>query len=146
MAGAGLKLLASDVADLEVIAAAAQDALVRARDLKFDPRARRFTADVLRFKWEAAGENGPYERVRAALAFDSVLSVKTRKLRRDEGEALADILSIKFDADAEPPGGVARIVLAGDGEIALTVECLDVTLADLGPSWPTQRKPDHEPA
>ncbi len=146
MAGAGLKLLASDVADLDVIAAAAQDALVRARDLKFDPRARRFTADVLRFKWEAAGENGPYERVRAALAFDGVLSVKTRKLRRDEPEALADILSIKFDADAEPPGGVARIVLAGDGEIALTVECLDVTLADLGPSWPTQRKPDHEPA
>jgi len=139
-------LLASDAADLDVIAAAAQDGLVRARDLKFDARARRFTADILRFRWEAAGAQGPYERVRAALAFDGVLSVKTRKLRRDEGEALADILSIKFDADEEPPGGVARIVLAGDGEIALTVECLDVTLADIGPAWSTPRKPDHEKA
>ena len=143
---APLKLLAADVADLEIISAAAQDALVHVSELSYDPKARRFTAMVSRFRWESAGEAGPFERVRAALSFESVLAVRTRKLRRDMPQALADILSLKFEAAEDPPGGVARLVLAGDGEIALDVECLDVTLADIGPVWPTPRRPDHERA
>lgn len=141
-----LHLLAEDATDLEVIAAAAQDALVRVADLAFDAKARRFSADVARFRWEVAGDHGPYERVRAALSFESVTGVRTRNLLRDHPDALASILSLKFDADEEPPGGVARLVLAGGGEIALDVECLDVTLADLGPAWPTPRRPDHDRA
>ena len=39
----GLKLLAEDAADLDIIAAAAQDALVRVGDLAFDKKSRRFT-------------------------------------------------------------------------------------------------------
>lgn len=139
-----LRLLAEDVADLEVIAAAVQDALVRVGELSFDEKARRFSAGLARFRWEAAGAHGPYERVRAALSFDGVKGVKARKLRRDAPDAVASILSIKFEADEEPPGGTARLVLAGGGEIALELECLDVTLADLGPTWPTPRRPDHD--
>jgi hypothetical protein len=139
-----LHLLAEDAADLEVISAAVQDALVRVGELTFDEKARRFSAGLARFRWEIAGAHGPYERVRAALSFDSVKAVKARKLRRDPPDALAAILSIKFEADEEPPGGTARLVLAGGGEIALELECLDVTLADLGPAWPTPRRPDHD--
>ncbi len=142
----GLKLLAHDIADLEVISSAVQDALVRAGDLHFEPRARRFAAQLARFRWETAADLGPYERVQAALSFEGVLGVKTKRFRREEPEALASILDIRFDLDEEPPSGVARIVLAGGGEIALTVEALDVTLIDFGAAWPTPRRPDHERA
>jgi len=141
---ASLKLLAEDIADLEVIAAAAQDALVRVGEVSFDPKTRRFTATIARFRWETADGAGPFERVRAALAFESVLSVKSRKLRRDAPDALASVLSVDFMPAEEPPGGQVRVTLAGGGEISLEVECLDALLMDIGPVWATPRRPDHE--
>lgn len=143
---AKLKLMAEDAADLEVIAAAVQDALVAIGDISFDKKARRFTAMINRFRWEDAGQLGPFERVRAAISFESVLRVKTRKLRQDSPDALASILSLAFVPADEPPGGEVRLVLAGGGEIALDVEVLDAVLLDLAQSWPTPRRPDHEKA
>jgi len=144
MSGAMLRLMAEDEADLDVIGAAVQDALLRVGEMRFDKRARRFTAVINRFRWEAAGEKGPYERVRAALSFDGVLSVKSRRVRHDSDEALASLLSVGFIPEAEPPGGVVRLLLAGGGEIAIDVECLDAVLVDTGPAWSTPRRPDHE--
>jgi hypothetical protein len=82
--------------------------------------------------------------VRAALSFDGVLSVKTRRVRHDSNEALAALLSVGFIPEQEPPGGVVRLLLAGGGEIAVDVECLDAVLIDTGPTWTTPRRPDHE--
>ena len=144
--GGMLKLMAEDAADLDIIAAAVQDALVRVGDMSLDPRVRRFTALINRFRWEDAGERGPYERVRAALSFEGVLKVKSRNVRRDAADALASILSVTFLPAEEPPGGEVRVLFAGGGEIALQVECLDALLLDLGPVWPTPRRPDHEAA
>jgi hypothetical protein len=144
--GGMLKLMAEDAADLDIIGAAVQDALVRVGDMSFDRKARRFTAIISRFRWETAGEHGPYERVRAALSFDGVLGVKSRRVRHEVGEALASILSIGFLPEEEPPGGVVRLLLAGGGEVAIDVECLDAVLVDLGPVWPTPRRPEHERA
>lgn len=143
---APLRLLAEDAADLDVIAAAAQDALTRIGDCAFDKRARRFSAIINRFRWEEAGQHGPYERVRAALSFEGVLGVKTRRLRQDAPDALASILSLAFAPADDPPGGVVTIVLAGGGEIVLVVECLDTLLMDIAPAWPTPRRPNHEQA
>lgn len=139
-----LKLMAEDAEDLDIIGAAVQDALLRMGDLNFDPKARRFTAMLNRFRWETAKEGGPYERVRAALSFESVLGVKSRRVRPDADEAVASILSIGFIPDQEPPGGIVRLMLAGGGEIAIDVECLDAVLVDMGEAWRTPRKPDHE--
>jgi hypothetical protein len=139
-----LKLMAEDAEDLDVIGAAVQDALLRMGDMSFDQKGRRFTAMLNRFRWETAGDGGPYERVRAALSFEGVLGVKSRRVRPDAREALASILSIGFIPDEEPPGGVVRLMLAGGGEIALEVECLDAVLVDMGDAWRTPRRPDHE--
>jgi hypothetical protein len=141
-----LKLMAEDAEDLDVIGAAVQDALLRMGDLSFDPKTRRFTAMLNRFRWETAEKGGPYERVRAALSFEGVLGVKSRRVRPDAREALASILSLGFIPDEEPPGGIVRLVLAGGGEIALDVECLDAVLVDIGEAWRTPRRPDHEKA
>lgn len=141
-ASTGLKLLAEDAADLEIIAAAAQDALVRVGDIFFDPKTRRFSALINRFRWEQ--REGPAERIKAAISFDGVMGVKSRKLRLDAPDALASILQIQFTPDEEPPSGEVRLLLAGDGEILLRVECLDAVLADIGEPWRTPRKPAHE--
>ena len=143
---AELKLMAEDAADLEIIAAAAQDALIRVGDLAFDKKARRFLLLMNRFRWEAADEKRPFERVRAALSFESVLKVQSRRVRQDASDALASVLSISFLPDQEPPSGTVKLLLAGGGEIALEVECLDALLMDLGAVWQTPRRPDHEKA
>jgi hypothetical protein len=139
-----LRLMAEDEADLDIIGAAVQDALLRIGETSFDKKARRFVVMMNRFRWEAAGEKGPYERVRAALSFDGVLAVKSRRVRQDSDEALASLLSVGFIPEEEPPGGVVRLLLAGGGEIAIDVECLDAVLIDTGPIWSTPRRPDHE--
>jgi len=142
-AGGSLKLAAEDEADLEVISAAIQDALVRVEGLRFDQKARRFTMMMDRFRQEAPNASPPFERVNSVLSFEGVLAVKTKRLRRDAPRAVAAVLSMRFAPDAEPPGGDVAIVLAGGGEIALSVECIDAALIDFGAPWRTPRRPDH---
>lgn len=140
-----LKLLAEDAADLEIMSAAAQDALLRVSDISVDRKQRRFTALLNRFRWETA--DGPHnERIRAALSFEGVLGVKSKRVRQDAPEALASILSVSFTPDEEPPGGVVRLLLAGGGEITIAVECLEGRLMDIGEPWRTPRRPDHDKA
>jgi hypothetical protein len=138
-----LRLRAEDAVDLAVIAAAAQDAVFVVRDLSYDAREHRFVASINRFRWETARKHGPFERVRAALAFDGVLSVKSRRLRRSAIDATAALLDIGFAPEGEPPAGVITLRLAGGGEIVLAVECVDVSLTDVGAPWPTPNRPDH---
>jgi hypothetical protein len=141
--GGLLRLRAEDAEDLAILSAAAQDALFRMRDASFDPRARRFTVIMDRFRWEGAAGSGPFERIKAGLSFDSVSSVKSLKVRRDLPDAQAWLLAVEFDADPEPPGGAIRLVLAGGGEIRLQVECIDAAMAEAGDPWRTPRRPDH---
>jgi hypothetical protein len=138
-----LRLKAEGPEDLEVISAALQDAVLQIGDAVYDARSRRFTAVVNRFRWETAGGRGPYERVRAALSFESVTGVRSARVARADSSAVASLLSLAFDADDEPPGGALRLVLAGGGEIRLDIECVDGLLLDMGAPWPTPRKPFH---
>ncbi len=138
-----LKLLAEDAEGLGVIAAAVQDALVKPEDIKLDSRSRTFGLEVNRFHWERAGKRMPYFRSRAVLAFAGVEGVRSRAVSRDV-DAVHALIDIQFEQAAEAPAGVVTLVFAGQTQIQLNVECLDVTLADIGPAWPTRRKPDHE--
>ena len=141
-----LRLRAEDTDDLIVVSAALQDALFVVGDLTFDRHARRFIAGVNRFRWERARGRGGDERVRAALSVETVLSVKSRNLRLGARDSVGALLDIQFVAAGEPPGGVLNLMLGGGGEISLGVECIDVTLTDLGAPWPTLNRPDHERA
>ncbi|MDR3514017.1 MAG: DUF2948 family protein [Caulobacteraceae bacterium] len=136
-----LRLLAEDAEDLEVIAAALQDAVGRIGDIQYEAAARRVTLVLNRFRWEADGRAG--ERVRAGLQFGGVLSAKARKLRRDAPEAVVELLTIDFQP-GEAPGGVIQLSFAGGGDLRLEVECIDAALADISEPWPAKRKPSHE--
>ena len=134
-----LRLLAADVADLAIISAALQDAVAKIGDIAFDAGARSLTLALNRYRWEA----GRPERVRAALQFGGVLSVQTRKIRRDRPDAVLSLLSVGFEAGG-PPGGVIDLTFAGGGDLRIQVECLDVVMADISAPWPTPREPRHE--
>lgn len=139
-----LRLTAEDADDLKVISAAVQDAVCRAGGLRYDSRKRRFTVELNRYRWEAEETDGPRQRVRALLAFDGVLSVKTRAITKVDPELVLSLLQANFEPDDEPPGGVVTLLFAGDGELKLTVEALDATLLDSSHVWPTRRTPSHE--
>ncbi|MEM7492400.1 MAG: DUF2948 family protein [Pseudomonadota bacterium] len=140
-----LRLLAEDDADLKVISAAVQDAILKADNLKYDRRRRRFTLEVNRFEWESSSEKRtPNTRVRSLLAIDGVLSVKTRAVNKTDPDMVLSLLSVTFEAADEPPGGKLSILFAGDGELALDIEALDVTLLDSEYEWTTRHTPDHE--
>lgn len=139
-----LRLIAETIEDLEVISAAVQDAVIKAGNLKFDARQKRFSLEVNRFGWEADDKNKERIRLRSLLAFDSVLSVKSRAVTKADPEMILSLLQVSFAAADEPPGGVVTLLFAGDGEISLHVDVLDVTLLDSDYVWPTRKTPDHE--
>lgn len=137
----GLRLLAQDEDDLRALSAALQDAVVRIGDITFDPRGRTFTAVVNRYRWEA-GKRA--ERVRAAVRVDGVGRVRARGVRLDEPAAVANLLSVEFRPDGEPPSGLLRLVFSGGGEIEAEVECIDASLVDLTRPWRARGRPKHE--
>lgn len=143
--GRALRLVAEDASDLEIISSAVQDGVLKAENIKFDRKQRRMTLEINRFQWEdAKSKRGPQGRVRAILAFDTVLSVQTRAVSKADPEMVYSVLSLAFDPDEEPPGGKLSILFAGDGELALEVEAIDVTLLDSSYEWTTRHRPDHD--
>jgi hypothetical protein len=138
---APLRLLAQDAEDIAVISAALQDAVGKIGDISFDPKARRLTLALNRYRWEAGGKTR--ERVRTGLQLGGVLGVKSRKLRRDARGAVVELLSLTFEP-GEAPGGAVVFTFAGGGDLRAEVECLDLVLADVSAAWSTPRTPGHE--
>lgn len=136
---APLNLLAEDQDDLPVISAALQDAVAKLGDITYEAKGRRLTIAFNRYRWEA----GARQRVRSALQIGSVLSVQTRKIRRDRRDAVVELLAIAFEP-GESPGGVITLTFAGGGDLRAEVECVDAVLADVSQPWPTPRAPAHE--
>lgn len=137
-----LRLLAQDATDLQVIAALVQDSVLTGADLTWQPKKRRFALLLNRFRWEDAGAAGaarrPAERVRSLLTIGDVTHVAQQGLDRDQRDTVLSLLTLSYAADSPPedpagPAGPGRVtlILAGDGAVALTVECLDVTLSDV---------------
>lgn len=142
-----LRLIAEDKDDLTVVSAAIQDAVTKAENLKYESRRHRFAIELNRFRWEDTNGKrgkGPQTRVRSLLAIDGVLGVKSLGVSRADPDLVYSLLSIEFQPDEDPPGGKIRIMFAGDGELLLDVEALDVTLLDSDYEWTTRHTPSHE--
>jgi hypothetical protein len=140
-----MKIMAASEDDLLVVSALIQDSVAKVGDLHREAGARRFTIGLNRFRWEMVNKGKQPARVRSGLMIEGVSAVRTQNLNRGNSDAVIDILSIAFVPDEDnPPAGCLHIVLAGGGLIALTVECVDVTLADISKTWGTRHVPDHE--
>lgn len=143
-----LRLRAETEADLPVLSALLQDGVVQTSDIAWARRHRRFALLVNRFRWEdaeaARREGRPFERVRALLAVDGALAVRASGIDPADRELVVSILDIAF-APGEDGAGTLTLTLAGDGAIAIDVECLDLSLADVTRPYeaPSGREPSH---
>lgn len=128
-----LGLRAEDEADLRIISALIQDAVLPGSDLSYDPRARQMALLLNRFRWEDADAadraDRPFERVRALFVVRDVLRVQTDGVSRDESTVL-ELLAIGWEPGTD---GAGRMTLqfAGDGTLALDVECINCDLRDV---------------
>ena len=148
-----LRLRAVDPIDLSVMSAHLQDAIAQVGDMAYQPAKRRFALMLNRFMWEdldaaakgaKADKNAPYRRVRSAMHFDAVERVQHQGLKLGKKEAVAELLTLAFEARSEP-AGVIKMTFAGGGVIKLDVECLDAWLTDVSAPWPTPHRPGHGP-
>jgi len=138
----GLKLRAETEDDLIVISSALQDAILKVGEIIYNNRGRFLTIRLSRFRHE---QDKKSERVQTGLRIDSVLNIKSRALDRADPDAYAVLLSLRFEASKEKddPSGLIHLVLAGGGEIAIKVECIDIILADTAETRETDKLPLH---
>jgi hypothetical protein len=143
-----MALRAETQADLSVMAALVQDAVLPITEIVWDAKARRLALLINRFRWEdkaqAEAERRAYERVRALLVVSDVTHVASQGIDRSDLDLVLSILDIAFEPGQDGAGRVI-ITLAGDGAIAADVECLDVDLRDVERPYraPSGKVPHH---
>jgi hypothetical protein len=138
-----LKLIALDADDIEVVSTHIQDALVKTADIRWRPAEKRLIVGLERFDWEAAnGSLREFRRRLAALRFERVTSCKCRNCTAAEKQQVLNLLAVSFEP-TEMPAGIVTLTFSGGAALRLEVECLEVELADLGPSWDTESCPIH---
>jgi len=140
---ADLKLIALEAADLPIISAHLQDAVMRVADLAWLPREKRFVLAANRFDWDTASKTqNRNERHRAILRFEHVRSARIQGLDLAAKDTVLSLLAIQFE-ESDPPGGNVTLIFAGDGAINLDVECIEAELRDLGETWKARSRPSH---
>ena len=135
-----LRLTAMDGDDLNVISAQMQDAVLNFADLNFNAKRRRFALVANRFAWDDAKTK---QRRRTGLHFDFVTSVQKQGFKNIRPKTILSLLAISFVATNKLAGHIILSFSAGH-QLRLEVECIDATLADMGPAWSTESTPSHD--
>ncbi|MGF1594989.1 MAG: DUF2948 family protein [Kiloniellaceae bacterium] len=157
-----LKLRAHDPADMDVVAALLQDALVPLSDMAYLAKEKRFVLVANRFRWHGdpaeddrpaqpaplpegedaafAEEDGepPFERVNSGLCFDKVERVSYRGLTPGGRDEILSLLTITARPDA------ITLIFAGEAAVRLEVQAIRCHLEDIGHPWPTRWRPHHD--
>jgi hypothetical protein len=138
-----IKFFALDREDLEVVSTHLQDAEVKVADVHWRPQEKRLVLAVDRFDWMGAVAPTPeLHRCRSALRFDRVTACKCKHVDPAGKDGVLNLLAVEFE-ETEAPAGVVTLFFSGGPVLRLEVECLEVELADLGPSWTTITCPAH---
>ena len=155
-----LRLRTRDAADLPVIAAQLQDAIVPVSEIGYDADKKLFVLVANRFRWdigevdwsdefgsdeadeeEEAGASGAYYlRSQCGVQIRNVKQVRRRNLDLTERGRLLDLLTIAT-ADSH-----VRLVFADQSEIDLEIGRLDVFMEDIGEPWISRHHPSHQDA
>ncbi len=138
--GDGLKLKAMEADEINILSAAMEGAITSPGEISYSPKGRHFTMTCSRFMWE--DKNGPGMRIRSGLFISDILSAKRQNMP-DNSETAMELLSVAAEAGED---GMADLTLnfAGNCTIALSVECVDMTLTDVGEAWKTDAIPHHD--
>ena len=137
-----IRLRGESTDDLAVIASLTQDAVLPSSEISWLPKENRFGLLLNRYRWENKSKDA--ERVQTVLVFDSVLRARTNGVDSANKDQILSILDITF-TPTDDGAGTLNIILAGDGEIALDVECIDIILQDATRPYvaPSKSQPNH---
>ena len=139
-----LKLLALNDDDLKVLSAHLQDSVILVKDMIFLKKSRTFLMMVNRFMWEDV-ERGIFrenKRIRCAVKFENVLEVKSRNISQKKKDKILELLSI--DSEVKNNKKELLITFAGNNEIILIVEEINILLDDVGFPWKVKHVPKHQ--
>jgi hypothetical protein len=138
-----LKLLALDTDDLAVISAHLQDAVVVTGDMAYQPKEKRFVLLANRLDYVQAGPKGALTRHRAALRIERVTRAEVQGVDLKKRSDPLVLLALQVEPLEEPAARVT-LMFSGTAAVRLYVECVEVSLQDLGPAWSTKNRPDHD--
>ena len=139
-----LKLSATSVGDLRVVAAHLQDAIVSVSDIANLRKNRIFLIQLNRFMWEDV-EKGVFrknKRIRTVLKFDNVISVFSKNIDSKKNKNFLDFLTIESNLLIDKSYEI-KLIFSGDAVIKIKAEIIDITLDDQGSPWESKTQPKH---
>jgi hypothetical protein len=97
-----------------------------------------------RFRWEDPATTREAERVQSVLCVENVMAVRSQGLDPRDRDTVLSLLAVVF-APGEDGTGTIRLILAGDGEIAIDVEAPELVLRDVTRPYaaPSGKAPRH---
>jgi hypothetical protein len=126
---------------IRILSAYLQDAIIRVGDMAFLEDQRRFALMANRFCWEDCEREN--QRILCGFHFDGVQKVRYKGFTQKEKDLFVHLLAICF-TPSEALEGHISLIFAGQNEIELQVEAVQVFLQDMGEAWQTKTRPQHE--
>ena len=149
-----LRLLARDSDDVAVLSTLLQDAIIPRADMSFDRKLNEFFIVANRFCWElepsvdlkSIDGKPVHERRICGIRIVNVRSVQHQKWPRMCQHALLNLLALRHMDMAEHPSEAAllQFEFSGGSSLRLSVDNVDIALADLDSGHPTSLQPVHK--
>ena len=134
-----LKLIAQDDEQLTIISSLAKDSIIKSNEMGYDKKTKRFALLMNRYRHE---EENP-SRIRTAIHFDYVDSVKSVGIDKETNDDILVLLAIRFEGKSKPSGSIF-LEFSNNKSITFDVESIEVFLTDMGEPWKIPNKPVHD--
>ena len=133
-----LKLIAQNDEQLTILSSLAQDSIIKSNEMGYDKKNKRFALLMNRYRHE---EENP-SRIRTAIHFDYVESVKSVGIDKESKDEILVLLAIRFEIKSKP-SGVIFLEFSNNKSISFDVESIEAFLTDMGEPWKISNRPDH---
>ena len=133
-----LKLIAQNDEQLTILSSLAQDSIIKSNEMGYDKKNKRFALLMNRYRHE---EENP-SRIRTAIHFDYVNSVKSVGIDKQSKDDILVLLAIRFE-DKSKPSGLIFLEFSNNKSISFDVESIEAFLTDMGEPWKISNRPDH---
>ena len=134
----GLKLIALDQEQLTILSSLTKDSIIKADDIGYDKNSKRLAFLMNRYRHEESKSS----RIRSALHFDYVDSIKFLGIDLGSSKDILVLLTIKFVTTSKPSGSIF-LEFADNKSLTFNVENIEAFLTDIGESWVIPNKPIH---
>ena len=135
----GLKLIALDQDQLTILSSLTQDSIIKADDIGYDKSSKRLAFLMNRYRHEESESS----RIRSALHFDYVDSIKFLGIDLGSSKDILVLLTIKFITTSKPSGSIF-LEFSDNKSLTFNVENIEAFLTDIGESWVISNKPIHD--